>query len=250
MSLPGSESRLIYRLYCFTWTALDWLFPPRCASCEQPGDRWCVRCQHQVQVLTDRVCNRCGQPQAVGGLCGRCRASPPPMMGIRAWGVFNGTLRSALHQLKYKGDLAMGEVLARPMIQILHKLCWPIDFVVPVPSGIARQRERGYNQAALLARPLALATGLAYRPQALVKVRETRSQVGLTIRERQNNVAQAFQAQPRLVNGQRVLVVDDVTTSGATLDACGEALLAGGALEVYGLTLARADTQSNLSGKI
>lgn len=250
MSLPGSENRLIYRLYCLAWTALDWLFPPRCASCEQPGERWCVHCQHQVQVLTDRVCTRCGQPMGERGLCRSCRTTPPPMMAIRSWGVFNGTLRAALLRLKYKGDLAMGEVLARPMIQILNKISWPIDFVVPVPSGIARQRERGYNQAALLARPLALATGLSYRPQALVKVRETRSQVGLTARERQSNVAEAFQAQPRLVEGRRVLVVDDVTTSGATLDACGEALLTGGALEVYGLTLARADPRSDLSGNL
>jgi predicted amidophosphoribosyltransferase len=106
--------------------------------------------------------------------------------------------------------------------------------------GVARLKECGYNQAALLARPLALGCGLAFRPQALTRVRETRSQVGLSFVQRCENVSGAFQAWPDRVSGLNVLVVDDVATSSATLEACAAALLGAGANQVYGLTLARA----------
>ncbi len=116
--------------------------------------------------------------------------------------------------------------------------------VVPVPLGVARKKERGYNQASLLAYPLALRFNLAYRPKALWRVRETKSQVSLNRQERQKNVSEAFKAGAKLVNEKTILVIDDVTTSGATLDACAVALLKAGAKKVYGLTLARAEFSS------
>jgi ComF family protein len=149
-------------------------------------------------------------------------------------------LRNALHRLKYNRDIALGEILARPMIRILGLTTWKVDLVVPVPISLSRRSERGYNQAALLARPLALFYGLEYRPKALIKSRETRSQVGLTVEERKANVHDAFFAEQRLVKGKNILVVDDVTTSGATLNACAQVLRIAGAQEVYCLTLARA----------
>jgi competence protein ComFC len=142
--------------------------------------------------------------------------------------------------MKYVGDMALGEILSRPLVEMLGILSWPIDLVVPVPIGRARQRERGYNQAALLAYPLALCTGIPYRAKALRRKRETRSQVGLNQMERKQNVADAFMAVRELVNGKNVLVVDDVTTTGATLYACAQALLDSGSRSVYGITLARA----------
>jgi len=149
-------------------------------------------------------------------------------------------LRSALHRLKYNRDVALGEILARPMIDCLSQTTWKVDLVVPVPISLSRRAERGYNQAALLARPISLRFGMKYRPQALIKSRETRSQVGLSVEERQANVHGAFVAKNRIVEGKNILVVDDVTTSGATLNACGQALQMAGAKEVYCLTLARA----------
>jgi ComF family protein len=116
-----------------------------------------------------------------------------------------------------------------------------VELVTPVPLGVARHAQRGYNQSALLAFPLALSSKLAYGSQALIKVREARSQVGLSLAERFENVAGAFQASPKIVAGKTILIVDDVTTSGATMQACATALLQAGAHQVYGLTLARAD---------
>ena len=116
---------------------------------------------------------------------------------------------------------------------------WQVDLVTPVPIGLARRKQRGYNQAALLAFPLALAIGKPFRSQALVKARETPSQVGLTAAQRRENVAQAFQANTKIVAQKSVLIIDDVTTSGATIEACCMALIRAGARQVYGLTLAR-----------
>jgi ComF family protein len=118
-------------------------------------------------------------------------------------------------------------------------LNWKVEIVVPVPLGVARLENRGYNQAALLARPLALATLLRYEPDALIRSKETLTQVGLSVSRRRVNVKGAFEAKQRLVEGKSVLIVDDIATSGATLEACAEAMFNSGARAVYCLTLAR-----------
>ena len=174
------------------------------------------------------------------GLCDSCQAVLPHYTALRAWAYFDGPVRNAIHALKYKRDISLGEVLSRPMITCIQNQQWSIDVVVPVPLGSERLSQRGYNQAALLAFPLALGLGLPYRPRALQKIRETPSQVGLTMLERRTNVAGAFQARREDVLDQSILLVDDVTTSGATLDECATAMLQAGAGQVYGLTLARA----------
>ncbi|MGW8144998.1 MAG: ComF family protein [Anaerolineales bacterium] len=112
--------------------------------------------------------------------------------------------------------------------------------VVPVPLGVARLKERGYNQAVLIARPLALRINVPCKTQVLHRVRETRTQVGLSLSQRRENVENAFQAIKGEVSRKRVLVVDDVATSSATLNACASALLKAEADAVYCLTLARA----------
>jgi len=239
MPAPETSERLAYSLYRWVWTGLDWLYPPLCGGCGKPGSRWCQSCQQETQQIRI-ACLHCGRGIDAPGVCVRCLVSPPPYRAMRSWAAFNGPLREALHRLKYKGDVALGEVLARPLIRILHELDWPLDLVAAVPLGIARQAQRGYNQASLLAFPLSLGSRKKYSSKALAKVRETRSQVGLTAAQRRENVAQAFRAEEKLVYGKRVLIVDDVTTSGATLEACAAALLQAGADQVYALTLARA----------
>lgn len=174
------------------------------------------------------------------GVCGRCRETPPKYAALRSWAEFADPVRRALHELKYKKNVGLGEALSRAMIICLRSQNWEIDLVMPVPLGNQRAIERGYNQAALLARPLAFGLGLAYNPQALNRARETRSQVGLSATERRQNVDGAFVARPELVAGKNVLVVDDVTTTGSTLNACAEALSLAGARKTYGITLARA----------
>jgi ComF family protein len=142
--------------------------------------------------------------------------------------------------MKYNRDVGLGEVLARQMIYSLDGIDWSVDLVMPVPIGPTRKYERGYNQAALLARPIALFFGWDYALHGLRKQRETRSQVGLTVEQRRVNVKDAFIAESRVVRTKRVLLVDDVTTSGATLISGAKALFEAGASAVYCLTLARA----------
>jgi ComF family protein len=241
MSVPGTMGRPAYRLYKLAWAGLDWLYPPLCGGCGKLGSRWCNECQDNTRVVTPPICKRCGAVlDATGTICSGCSQSSPSFSALRAWAVFDGPLRNALHRLKYKGDVALGEILARPLISMLQDLKWGIDLVTAVPIGIARRAERGYNQAALLALPLAMGCGITYAPQALSKIRETRSQVGLNVVQRLENVSGAFLAHAKYVREKCVLVVDDVTTSGATIEACSSALLIAGAREVFGLTLARA----------
>jgi predicted amidophosphoribosyltransferase len=118
------------------------------------------------------------------GVCAQCRTTKPHFKQLRSWAVYEGPLRKALQRLKYKRDLALGEALARPLIELWPGLGWQVDLLLPVPLGVARLAERGYNQSALLARPLALAQRIPYRPQGLRRLRETRSQVELSAQER------------------------------------------------------------------
>jgi len=164
----------------------------------------------------------------------------PPFAALRSWAVFEGPVRSALHRLKYRRNVALGDALARPLTDFCRRLDWPVQVVVPIPLGKKRLHERGYNQVGLIAMPLAALNRWRYAPRALFRVRETKSQVGLSAFERQENMQGAFRADPRLVSGYTVLLMDDVATTGATLSAGAEALLSAGAEAVFALTLARA----------
>jgi competence protein ComFC len=221
------------------WSIMDWLYPPICAGCGSRGRRWCDRCQDGVEVVTPPICHICGEMDIMGEICNHCQESPPCFTALRSWAVFKGPVRQAIHRLKYKKDVALGEVLSRPLIRFLQGSKWNIDLILPVPLGVARLEERGYNQSDLIARPVALYFGVEYLPKAIRRRRETRSQVDLSAAERKVNVAGAFESRPKFVTGQNVLVIDDVTTTGATLDACAFALREAGAKEVYGLTVAR-----------
>jgi ComF family protein len=232
--------RLVYQAYRFLWTMIDWLYPPACGGCDEKGERWCEACNRLASVIVSPVCSVCGQPQEEQGLCWRCQQARPAYTALRSWAIFGSQVRNAIHRLKYKGDLGVGEAMSRHLIACLRQDGGVVDLIVPVPLGLARLAERGYNQAALLAWPVALALGIPYRPKSLCRVRETRSQVGLKLSERQKNVQGAFGARGAWVAGKVVLVVDDVTTSGSTLNACATALKEAGASAVYGLTLARA----------
>ena len=142
--------------------------------------------------------------------------------------------------MKYRRNIAFGESIAMQMAEFVQSLHWPIDVMIPVPLGKKRLKERGYNQVTLVARPLAYQLGWMYDPDALWKTRETRSQVGLSISQRSENVQDAYQADPAAVKHKSILIMDDVATTGSTISACTAALLSAGAQEVYVLTIARA----------
>jgi ComF family protein len=167
---------------------------------------------------------------------------------MRSWAVFDSPIQNALHTLKYRRNImGLGDALALQMVDFVRLLHWKLDLVVPTPLGPKRLKERGYNQVALVARPLAYELDLEYVPTAISKVRETRSQVGLTVSQRRENVSNAYQANPSAVKRKSILLMDDVSTTGSTISACTDALLSAGALDVYILTIARALSHHDLT---
>ena len=166
---------------------------------------------------------------------------------MRSWAVFDSPLQNGLHTIKYRGNIPLGEALALQMVDFVQSLAWAIDVLIPVPLGKKRLRERGYNQVALVAEPLAYHTGMLYLPLSLWKARETRSQVGLNVSQRYENVHNAYQADPRGVSGKSILLMDDVATTGSTISSCTEALLSAGASSVYAITIARALSHHDLN---
>ncbi len=235
-----TSERPLYGLYRLLWSGLDYIYPPLCGGCGKRGRRWCDDCNKTSTRIIPPICGCCGRPSTNSDFCERCKSNHPAFIALRSWAIYCGPIRKAIHHLKYRRDIALGEVLAEGLISILDPLKWPVDMVIPVPLGKVRQNERGYNQAAMLALPLAIAKGLPYRQFALKRVQETASQVYLTREQRAKNVRNAFLADSMIVRGHNILVIDDVTTTGATMHACALALLEADAACVYGLTLARA----------
>jgi ComF family protein len=179
-------------------------------------------------------------------MCPYCRQERPAYRELRSWSIFEGRVRTALHALKYRRDLGLGEALAPSLMDFVEELAWPVDTLVPVPLAPRRLAERGYNQVALIARLISSGLRLSYSPDALVRVRETRSQVGLDRPDRQANVRDAFRGVSGKVRQRTILLVDDVATTGATLSACARALRAAGAADVYAVTVARAPQGSTM----
>jgi len=145
-----------------------------------------------------------------------------------------------LIKLKYRREIGLGEALAWYIAVFLDEIGWKADLVVPVPLSDQRFTERGYNQVDLIAHPMARIIGWKYNRSALHRTRHTASQVGKSANERRENVLGVFCANSHLVTGKTILLVDDIATTGATLDSASRALLEAGALKVYALTFAKA----------
>ena len=231
----------LFHLYHQLWLGIDLLLPPTCGGCGAPGHRWCPKCRTGIRPLPSPLCEICGTPCPPGRRrCTICSITPPHFTQLRSWCAFDAPIRPALHRLKYRRDLGLGEAFVPQLAEYATSLHWPVDILVPVPLSAGRLKERGYNQAGLISWPLSLALGIDYAPRALGRIRETRSQVGLTRAERHDNVRDAFGARQARVKDRSVLLVDDVATTGATLSSCAEALCAAGARDVFALTVARA----------
>lgn len=218
---------------------LDLLFPPKCVGCGGRGQLLCEDCSASMERISPPLCPRCGRPWSRPQLCSVCQKTQPTIDGIRAVAYFEGHLRRAIHQFKYRGVQALAAPLAELLVtyQTEHRL--PADMIMPVPLHPEREVERGYNQAGLLAQALGRRIELPVVGTALSRVKVTVPQVNLDAERRQLNVAGAFRADGQRVAGRRVLLIDDVCTTGATMEACNGALQAAGAQSVWGLALAR-----------
>ncbi len=230
---------------------------PRCLACGAPLDSpltgpVCPACWREVVPIPPPVCAICGDALSTwrsldlaASRCARCRRQPPALSRARAAGAYEGVLRQVIHGLKYEGRRTLATTLGEMMRARGAEVLQGADLAVPVPLHWRRRHARGFNQAEDLARHLGLPV-----VRALRRVRPTSPQSGLSATDRRRNLRRAF-APPRrgwrrrrlphpLIRGACVVIVDDVSTTGATLEACALVLKEGGAREVRALTAARA----------
>lgn len=239
----------------------DLLFPPRCVACHRLGAWLCSECLANVELLRPPICAHCGiallpddrdvapvstpsrhVEKGRGALCARCQRAPFQLEGLRACAFHSGPLREAIHQFKYEGLRSLAGPLGKLMSQTWSEVAPAsgFDVIVPVPLHRTRQRERGYNQAALLAREISPTLHCPVVEGELVRVKATAPQIDLSAEQRRHNVQDAFKCTNCNLAGKRVLLVDDVCTTGATLEAAAAALHQAGAASVWSFTLARA----------
>ncbi len=224
----------------FKRAALNLLFPQRCLGCGEEGELLCQTCQKHLPRIVPPICPKCGRPQSSDILCPACVSSQVFLDGLRSPFRFEGLLREAIHQLKYKNL----RILAQPMSTFLTKYLLqesiPFNVLVPVPLHPRRLRERGYTQSFLLAKELSQHLNIPLIDDTLVRVKYVSPQAKTSkLQERLTNVKNAFSCRNSKLQGEKVLLIDDVSTSGATLEACALALKSAGATSVWGLTLAR-----------
>ncbi len=223
---------------------LTLLYPPRCLVCRTLGESGlCAKCAAQIAPVAAPFCAICGHALS-DSRCTNCEAQTPAFRCSRSLGAYDGVLRHAVHQFKYRDRpqlaVPLGRLLAeyaRAHASDLNSLRF--DALVPVPMHAVRQRVRGYNQSERLARVLGEELGLPLLPSVLVRVRPTRPQVGLLGEARRTNLRGAFMVtRPDLVADKTLLLIDDVATTGSSLHECAAALSAAGASTVYALILA------------
>jgi ComF family protein len=221
---------------------LEVIFPARCVGCGTYGSFLCQSCQGELPRARPPRCPVCWQPQRQGDPCGRCREERPAFQGARSPYLYEGAAREAVHALKYGYLSALAEPMAQLMARCVEEQGIEADLLVAVPLYGRRQRLRGYNQSVLLARELSRLCGLPLAERGLARRRNTPPQARTADAEaRKRNVTDAFNADGRWVEGRRVLLIDDVMTTGATLDASARALHDAGARSVWALTFARED---------
>jgi len=229
------------------------IFPPCCQLCGRLAQPLvCERCAAAFEAITPPLCGCCGRPfdphSRAGERCGRCRATGHALSVARSFGLHVGTLRGAVNALKFGGRTRLVGPLAELLTTLvegsppvaLPPMDGPVG-LVPVPLHPTRRRDRGFDQAELLATCLGELTGLPLRAGLLVRTRSTRPQVGMTPSERRENVKGAFALRHPLPHTEaRVVLIDDVYTTGATLEECARVLRRGGAAQVGAITVTRA----------
>jgi ComF family protein len=245
MARPFTATRLLRSL-------LHVIFPTACAGCQNPLQDdpvpfFCRRCWDKLKPIPGPVCPRCGRPFAspIALLhspthqCGACRARPMALTQIWSLFPYQPPLKEAITLFKYRGKLSLTQPLAQAMVEALPALP-TLDAIIPVPLHPQRLREREYNQSLLLANRLSHHLGIPLFLACLLRIRPTVPQTSLSRKERLTNLRRAFSVpKPARIQGKRILLVDDVLTTGTTLHECAKTLRRAGSGPVYGLTLAR-----------
>ena len=226
----------------------DVVMPPVCLACRvriEAHDALCAKCWREVDFIRPPLCDRLGIPlpfdAGTPSISAAAAADPPPYDRARAVAAYTGAMQTLVHALKFQDRHDVRRLFGRWLVEAGRDVIAEAETVVPVPLARTRLLTRRFNQAAILAREVARLTGLAYEPMALERTRATASQIGLSRAARQRNVAGAFAVAPRRdaqVRGRKILLIDDVITTGSTVGACARALRKAGAVRVDVLALA------------
>lgn len=229
-------------LYRTFWQIMDWIYPPLCAGCGQQGVRFCSGCESSILYLQSHLCECCGQP--IHGqnstLCPSCSEDRPVFNQLRSLAVYKDAIREALLAMKFHQDFGISEYFGFKLVTLLQNLNWQFDAIIPIPLNSNRHHSRGFNQAYRLAIPIALSFKKPICKNGLIRTTNTLAQADLPREQRWQNVQKAFFANQELVEGKRILLVDDIATTNATMKACSTELLKKHAAAVLGITVARA----------
>lgn len=218
----------------------EFLFPRVCIGCGKFGDFICIDCSRKLSRLLPPICQRCGKPEPSAHLCPECWKKHDGIDSIRSVYIFEGLIRTAVYDLKYYNLRSISGMLGRFMADYYRESNFFGDYLVPVPLHTKRYRQRGYNQSELLAARLSDLTGVPLLPDGLQRVVDNVPQARTaSIDQRRVNVEGIFRCDNGLVKGKQIIIIDDVCTSGATLEACAGALKRAGASRTFGFTLAR-----------
>jgi competence protein ComFC len=223
----------------FSNKLVDWLFPPSCVSCGMEGFFICPECLKKIKVLESPMCELCGSFVRKQKICERCARRKISYEHYYGFAQYTGVMRDALLSLKYRHNFAIASLLVDLAMGQVTLLTTGIDLIVPVPTSKVRKRLRGYNQAEMISRALAKRLTIEHDPNCLTRVREDGTQTKLDVQDRYLNVLGVFKADPRLVTGKAILLVDDVYTTGATVNEASNTLVKSGADSVNVFTMAK-----------
>ena len=227
---------------------LNAFFPPQCLICSEKVSEinsLCAQCWQQMTFISKPYCEICCVPfptQLKEKICPFCQEDKPVYDMVRSVVRFDDFSARLVHALKYNDHTELAPALARLIVNSGQEVLSDADYIVPVPLHRRRLRQRKFNQAQLLAKFISRVTGIKTIPDLLIRTKDIPSQSGLNRRQRITNVCTAFSIDPRhanLIRGSRIIIVDDVVTTGATLNECSKCLLLAGSSKVYGLSFAR-----------
>lgn len=217
---------------------LDLLFPKRCVGCKKVGSYICPSCASTIRYIDNQICPVCMKPAIGGATHPQCK-TPWGLDGLFAAAQYDGVMRAAIRRIKYRYTYDMIHTVTQVLIDRLPHTLPAFDIVIPVPLHSKRQRDRGFNQSALLAKDVGKHLAIPSNEEMLIRVRNTKPQFGLKKQERKTNMLGAFAPGKNSISGsKRVIIIDDVATTIATLSECAKVLKRNGARSVWGIVVA------------